>query len=191
VLTFGQIEKRVDSWKKGRTTQHYLDTQLQWEASVVEYVNFLWDCTRVNRDRGKETGSTYLPRDIPLLGPRFVPPSYPQLERRQYAASGLTPDMAYVKPITIVHPFYYPSLTICPKCQSKDSKDISWKGWTSTGSREVHGVQREETAMGYQLQCRACEISVSTKTAEQKGYCYATTNPVFWQNWEYWQIPRR
>src|ERR1700722_7128371 len=158
---------------------------MQWEANVIEYVNFLWDRTRVNRGGGKETAVTHLPKDILIMGPRFVPPSYPQLERRQYAAANLSPAMAYIKPINVVHPFYYPALTICPKCQSKE---VLWKGWTSTGSREGHGIKREETAIGYQLQCKEC---AGESRDEQQGFCYATTNPAFWQNWEYWQIPRQ
>jgi hypothetical protein len=174
----------VDSWKKKRVAEHNSDGQLQWEANVVQYVNFLWDCARVNRSGGKETNMTYLPKDIPLLGPCFIPPTYSQLERRQYGAANISPDLSYIKPINVIHPFYYPALTVCPKCQSKD---VAWEGWTSTGSREVHGLQREETAIGYQLRCRSCEYEENGK---QKGYCFATTNPTFWQNWQRWQIPR-
>jgi hypothetical protein len=157
--------------------------QLEWEAHVVEYVNFLWGRTKVHGGAGKEIAAPYLSKDIPLMGPQFVHPSYLQLERRQYAG-GPSPATAYIKPINVVHPFYYPTLTRCPKCKSKD---VLWEGWTGTGSREVHGLNREEMAIGYQLRCKSCENRVGS---ERAGYCYATTNPVFWQEYEHWQIPR-
>src|ERR1700722_1872184 len=156
-------------------TQHSPDVQLEWEANVVEYVGFLWDQIKVHGNAGKDMAAVrYLPKDIPLMGPLFVPPSYFQLKRRQHVAS-LSPESAYIKAINVVHPFYYPTLTTCPKCKSKD---ILWNGWTGMGACKVHGIRKEERAIGYQLWCRACEL-----LGDGAGYCYVTTNPTFWQDW--------
>ena len=175
------MEKRVQSWKKNRAKQHGSDAQLEWESHVVEYVGFLWDRTKIRGSAGKET--SYLSKDVPLIGPRFIPPSYSQLEMRQHtAASGLSLESAYIKPIN-VHPLYYRTLARCPKCKSTD---VVWDGWTSTGARDVHGICKEERAIGYQLRCSACEKSASH---EKVGYCWATTNHAFWQDCEHWQIP--
>jgi hypothetical protein len=171
----------VESWKRNRTSQHSSDAQLQWEAHVVEYVNFLWAQTK---NRTMETQSSYLSKDIPLLGPRFVPPSHQQLEKRQYTIT-VSPTTAYIKPINIVHPFYYPTLTNCPKCKSTNTL---WEGWTGTGAREVHGLYLEETALGFQLRCKTCE---KRTTEGRNSFCYATTNPIFWQDCEHWQVPRQ
>jgi hypothetical protein len=68
---------------------------------------------------------------------------------------------------------------------------VIWDGWTTSGHRELHGVQEEETVIGYQLICKPCEAQFSrTKGSSDKGsFCFATTNPIFWKNWEHWAIP--
>ncbi|EGN93399.1 hypothetical protein SERLA73DRAFT_156341 [Serpula lacrymans var. lacrymans S7.3] len=46
----------------------------------------------------------------------------------------------------------------------------------------------EEQALGYQLQCRACQDG--SDNAQMGGdYCYATTNYTFWEKWEFWETP--
>src|SRR5262245_28386318 len=122
-----------------------------------------------------------LPSDIPFFGPRFLPPSYMVLQKRQ--TSNFGPEPAYLKPVNIVHPFYYPMLARCPNCQSLD---VKWEGWTGTGSREVHGLKHEETALGYQLRCNACQQKPDTKI-----HCFALTSPLFWDKWQHWEVPRR
>jgi hypothetical protein len=72
---------------------------------------------------------------------------------------------------------------------------VRWDGWTTTGHRDVHGMKEEETVLGYQLICRQCEIRYSHAKdnigGENRSYCFATTNPTFWQKWEHWKIPRK
>jgi hypothetical protein len=145
----------------------------------VEYVNFLWNKTKLP---GKDGARAYLAKDIPILGPRFIPPSFSLLERRQYGVNS-GPETTYIKPFNVVHPFFYPTLEKCPQCHLEDT---TWDGWTGTGSREVHGLFREETALGFQLRCKACENTISDS---HKSFCFATTNSTFWQHWEHWQIP--
>lgn len=124
---------------------------------------------------------------MPLLGPRFLPPSWLHLRRRE-PVPNILPSVAYLKPLHIVHPLYYHWLKTCPQC---DSESVSWQGWTATGPREVHGIRREETTLGYQLECKDCEARFGGRNAEEEGkYCFATTNAKFWERKEHWEIPR-
>jgi hypothetical protein len=145
----------------------------------VQYVAFLYDETKPRSKTGLPRG---LPSDVPFLGPRFLPPSYAVLQKRNWTST-VEPESAYLKPVNVIHPFYYPMLAKCPECQSLD---VKWDGWTGTGSREVHGVKREETALGYQLRCNQCQTSPARKT-----HCFATTNPLFWERKQHWEIPRK
>jgi hypothetical protein len=122
-----------------------------------------------------------LRKEVPLLGPRFLPPSYLHIKKRN-STPNIVPASAYLKPLHIVHPFYYPELSKCPQCHSDN---ILWDGWNTAGHREVHGVYREETTLGYQLKCTPCR-----DTLQPGGYCFATTNAKFWANKEHWEIPR-
>lgn len=125
--------------------------------------------------------------DIPFLGPHFTPPTFIHSQKR-LVTPDITPDTTYLKPLNVVHPFYYPELACCPQC---DSKKIQWNGWTPTGHREVHGVSREETAIGVQLRCSLCQERYG-KDGEEEGkgkYCWATTNALFWERKEHWELP--
>jgi hypothetical protein len=175
-----KVANRVQHWKKVHLDQEA--TQLQWEAEVVEYVNYLHCQTRVHANK-KEGTAPNLRKAIPLLGPRFVPPSYLHLQKR-HVAPIIEPESAYLRPLNIVHPFYYPQIARCPNCKSKD---VLWDGWTSRGSREVHGVGCEEAALGFQLRCKPCERAASSE--RRVTYCTATTNQMFWEQWEHWEIP--
>ena len=119
---------------------------------MVEYVNLIWNTTRCRSS--KATVMKTLGYDVPILGPRFVPPTYLHLRLRPGSVN-MKPDTQYIKPINIVHPLYYPELARCPQCQS--CNDITWEGWTTTGARELHGVSHKETALGLQLRCDACK----------------------------------
>ena len=86
---------------------------------------------------------------------------------------------------------------------------MSWKGWTGTGARDIHGIFQEEVAFGLQLRCptyktlkdateKPCaseqsgEAEVDTNTAARElGYCFVTTNATYWKSWEHWKIPRK
>ncbi|KAK7050400.1 hypothetical protein R3P38DRAFT_3173760 [Favolaschia claudopus] len=180
-----QVAKRVASWTKNREKQSQYQPQLEFEAHVAEYVAFLYTETRPTRTT-KNSNTVPKPKtlkpSIPIYGPRFTPPSLIDVRRR---GGSTRPEIAYLRPINIVHPFFYPLLTKCPHC---GSDDVAWDSWNGTGSREVHGVRREETALGYQLRHKDC-IPDSGGTGT-KSRSFVTTNQVFWKNWEHWEIPR-
>lgn len=168
------------AWTKCRIKGLDRREQLEWTANVLEYVSYVNDETR------KKTPT--LKKEAPLLGPRFVPPSYLHLQHRS-PAPDISPSTAYLKAVHIVHPLYYPWLSKCPQC---NSDDIAWQGWTTTGPRDVHGVSREETAIGVQLKCNQCVTRFGGRDAAEKGtYCFATTNAKFWEKMEHWELPSK
>ncbi|KAI0685313.1 hypothetical protein C8T65DRAFT_712687 [Cerioporus squamosus] len=163
------------------------EPDLEHEAHLCEYVNFLSKHTRATAKGAPP--STLNPR-IPLLGPRFEPPSFSHIQRRS-AAPEVVPTTAYLKPVTIVHPLYFPELGECPNC---GSTDVTWFGWSPTGHREVHGVAHEETGIGFQLRCNPCKKiygkgGTKADDEEQEQYSFLTTNPVFWEKHEHWELP--
>lgn len=163
--------------------------QLEWASAVVEYVNYVFKATTPRGSSKKGIPPLPLRPEVPFLGPRFFPPSYISLQKRSPTPT-IEPESAYLKPLTIIHPFYYPELAKCPQCEAGPEK-LSWQGWTTGGYREVHGVSREEIALGYQLECKACETRFGGRNAAEKGnYCIATTNAKFWESKEHWEIPR-
>ena len=185
-----QVQKHVNSWKKNRESQSTHSLQLEWEAEVVEYIEYVHGETSVHGNAGGNKIPPSLKKDIPLLGPRFLPPSYYHIMKRE-ATPKIIPDIAYIKPLTVIHPVYTGlGLSQCPQCESTD---IRWDGWTTTGARDVHGVHREERALGYQLRCKPCKERYGkggTHENENKLFCFATTNKAFWAKWEHWRIPR-
>ena len=191
-ITTTQVDTRVQSWVKCRSgAQPVVLPQLEWEAHILEYVGFLYRLTKYRRNSGQVgvVPPPSLPKEIPLLGPRFLPPSYLHLQKRQPTPI-IQPQTAYLKPLNVVHPFYHPELDKCPQC---DSTDVLWDGWTTSGHRELHGVQVEETVIGYQLICKPCQgrftRTKGTAICEKGLFCFATTNPNFWKKWEHWRIP--
>ncbi|KAI0685918.1 hypothetical protein C8T65DRAFT_712479 [Cerioporus squamosus] len=146
------VNHRVDKWMKNRPAQACMKAQLLWEAHVVEYVSYAYDCTKLHGNAKKSVPPSLLTA-IPIFGPRFVPPSYAQLLKRDKKAR-IQPEVAYLRPLNVIHPFYHEDLKKCPQC---DSLDVLWDSWTNTGHRELHGVRLEESAIGYQLRCKVCE----------------------------------
>lgn len=146
---------------------------------------YVHKATSVHGLAKKGTASPVLAKDVPFLGPRFLPPSYLLLQKRNPEAD-IKPSTAYLKPLHVVHPFYYPELAVCPQCSSDD---ISWEGFTTTGPRLVHGMAREETAIGAQLKCKPCMSRFGKDGPEEGMYCFATTNPTFWERKQHWEIP--
>ncbi|TFY51908.1 hypothetical protein EVG20_g10784 [Dentipellis fragilis] len=183
VLPASERKQFEQAWKAGAEEQH------EWEAHVTQYVTFLWDRTKVHGNAKKGTEPSTLSKNIPLYGPQFVPPTYLHVQKRDG-----TPDillsLAYLKPLHVVHPFYYPNLAACPQCGS--AKTL-WDSWTSTGPWEVHGVRREEHVIGYQLRCKVCEElygPMDPKAGGKKSHCFATMNAMFWKGKEHWELPR-
>jgi hypothetical protein len=157
---------------------------------VVEYVTYVYDITKIHGN-SKSTTKPHLPKEIPIFRPRFVPPTYLHIKQHE-PNTILSPSTAYLKPFNVIHPFYYDNIGRCPQCSSTD---VRWNAWTPTGHREVHGLREEETALGYQMICKHCEQEYShskKKPANNGGdgsFYFATTNPLFWKNWEHWAIP--
>ncbi|GBE81445.1 hypothetical protein SCP_0311740 [Sparassis crispa] len=181
-----EVETRWKKWKRARPSQSQYTEQLEWEAHVVEYVNTVYKLTKAHGN-SKTATNVSLRHEIPLYGPHFIPPTYAD-EFKQDATPGIVPETAYLKPLTVIHPFYFPELARCPQCSSDD---IKWCGWTPTGHREVHGIFREETALGFQLRCQSCakQCGVHGEGDDEGPYCFSTTSPLFWEKREHWEIP--
>ncbi|KAG1756790.1 uncharacterized protein EDB91DRAFT_1233514 [Suillus paluster] len=158
------------------------EPKLRWEAEVIEYVQF--------------NEPSRLAFNVPLLGPQFLPPTY--LHVHKHPGEGvIKPVVQYLKPLNIIHPFYFRHLAQCPRCSSTD--DTVWEGWTSTGARELHGLYCEELALGTQLCCNICKESAkdtsmngthqsqceATEGDIKQSYCFATTSAAFWKSWEH------
>ncbi|KAH0835880.1 hypothetical protein J3R83DRAFT_9759, partial [Lanmaoa asiatica] len=175
--------------------------QLEWEAEVVEYVNLISQKTWIHKD----SGYVKLLPDISLLGPCFMPLSYLHLTR-QPGNRIINPETQYLKPLTVIHLFYYPELVWCPWCCSSD--DVLWEGWTGTSARDMHGISFEECCLGQQLRCNACkavkpakegcDLSSNSQTESEKhkgdengltGYCFALMSHAYWSHWQRWEIP--
>ncbi|KIJ13163.1 hypothetical protein PAXINDRAFT_14062 [Paxillus involutus ATCC 200175] len=141
------VKARVTAWKNlpSQKKSPRPICQLEWEAEVVEYVTLL---SKKVRPCKKGDAPSKLSLNVPILGPHFVPPSYMHVNKRPGVVN-ITPEIQYLKPINILHPFYYPELACCPQCQSRTK--VTWEGWTATGARDVHGVTCEEVALGLQL----------------------------------------
>ena len=181
-----KVSSKYIHWKGNRANQAGSDAQLTWAANVVAYVNFLWETTKIPPNSGEDKTPRDLARAIPMHGPRFVPPTYMYLRTRQYLAE-IEPGAAYLKPLHIIHPVYYPELLKCPRCGTTDRSKVKWDSWTSAGHRELSGLRRNETVLGYQIRCKDCH-----ELPDENGnthHCLATTNPIFWENWETWAIP--
>ena len=159
----------------------------------------------------EKTTPKSLPVEVPVYGPRFEPPTYLHLKKRN-SAFHVKPDTSYVRPLTIIHPYYFPDLAKCHQC---GSMNVKWEGWNAYGYRDVHGISYEETALGSQLSCKDCKqrgieekgskgkgVQEKGKGVQEKGkagasekdekihHCFAMTNAVVWEKRQLWEIPR-
>ncbi|EJD33698.1 hypothetical protein AURDEDRAFT_177222 [Auricularia subglabra TFB-10046 SS5] len=156
------------------------DEQLHWAAEVLEYVNYVHLRSRVHGN-AKGVNQPTLNAIIPLLGPHFVPPP-PALSYARRAGVELKPESWYLRPLNVVHEFYYPSLRTCRVCGA-DKTQTSSEGWASTVPRRVHGIGIEELAIGQQLKCQRC------KGRGSKQSTYALTSSAFWAVVSYADLP--
>lgn len=202
-----QVKKRVESWTghDERMKNSRPKCQYEWEAEIVEYINYISDKTRIRS--AKALTRPCLNLKIPILGPHFVPPLYLHALRRNQSEPAVNPETLYLKPLRVIHPFYHPELAQCPRCDCTDG--VQWDGWTGTGPRDVHGLFVDEGAIGTQIRCENCKKDPTSKKGQQqsgcgdseqqeqghdsrtqlKGHCFATTNPEFWHTWPHWSIP--
>ncbi|KAF9025548.1 hypothetical protein BDZ89DRAFT_1182009, partial [Hymenopellis radicata] len=177
-----KVKARVTSWTDARSKsgQSAQKEQLMWISEIVEYVSHVWDVTG---GRNGRKISPALPSTILLLGPKFIPPNYHDHYRRRSAVN-IAPRTANLKAVTIVHPVFFPELfNNCPRCNA-GVEDLRSNGWTGQGPREVHGLFREEMALGWQIKCMKC------KDQPEKGHCFASTSAEFWEHKEHWEVPR-
>ncbi|KAJ7026258.1 hypothetical protein C8F04DRAFT_1268296 [Mycena alexandri] len=187
------VKGRLTTWLNSRGDDAQLKIQLEWEANIVQYVDFLHKKTTVHANKKHSTGPPPLPLGIPILGPRFIPPGLHTAKKRDPLT--VNPSVLYIRPLNIVHPFYY-DISACPQC---DSTDIKWDSWTGAGSRDVHGLRCEEKALGFQLRCNPCKakygaggthFGARNLEGEKLGFSFATTNSIFWDRVEHWKVPR-
>ena len=90
-----------------------------WTSHVQEYVQYMWHRTTVKGNKGGKS-PPILGLQIPLMGPRFEPPTYLHMSKRD-PTPDIVPEIAYLKPVTVVHPFYFPEVLTCPRCTSDDT----------------------------------------------------------------------
>ncbi|KAG1814113.1 hypothetical protein EV424DRAFT_1348839 [Suillus variegatus] len=115
----------------------------EWEAEVVEYINYISDKTRTRST--KTLARPCLDSKVPILSPRFLPPSYLHAQKRNQSEPAINPEILYLKALCAIHPFYYPELAKCLRCNGTDN--VQWDGWTGTGPRDVHGLMVDEAAI--------------------------------------------
>lgn len=174
-----QVKQKVKTWTGKKQPSDVNIDQLEWSAHVVQYVTYIYDLVQVHKNSKNKSTIKLVPKETPLLGPHFSPPSYIHRHLRE-ALPTITPTPMYLRPLHVIHPLFYPNIgRSCPAC---DAEDVRWHGWTNTGPREVHGVQQEEMAIGYQLRCDSCN-------RQGRKHCLATTSREFWDRQEHWQIP--
>lgn len=163
--------------------------QLEWAAAVTVYVDFVHKRTSLHGNAKTGSVPPTLGEGFPILGPRFVPPSHLHLQKRR-SQPRIQASTSYLRPLHIIHPFFYPSLAQCPTC---GSDNVSWDSWTRNGPREVHGMHRDETALGVQLRCKSCKKQLMEKAGSEDSdghSCVATTSYLFWRTTEFWKLPR-
>ena len=187
-----QVTAKLPSWMESRTNHQSVDPeQLKFEANIVAYLNELNSYTFYHGNSAHAGEVRPLPTNFPILGPRFVHPSYLEGNLTNPGSAKVDPHVALIMPVNVIHPVYYTrtrkNLRRCPRCGEENVKNVHWNGWGATGHREVFGVRRPETALGYQLRCRTCQAAGGERAA---SHCFATTSPEFWAGWKFWEIPR-
>lgn len=95
VGTFIQVENRVKSWDKSRANQSQNEVQLTWVANAVEYTNNIWQATNTPKSAKDQIPRT-LGMDVPLFGPRFIPPGYFHQQKRHGTNLVITPATSYI-----------------------------------------------------------------------------------------------
>lgn len=145
----------------------------------------------IRSSQGSDLSTALDPR-WPIIGPEFEPPTYLHQVLRE-AAPQIDPELTYLKPCYVVHWIFHEVLRRCPKCHGKR---LERNGWNPSGPREVHGLFREEMALGIQLRCLDCaEKYAKQGQMERAGsegrYCWTTTSAEFWENFEHWELPSK
>jgi hypothetical protein len=75
-----QMKKRKDEWMKHRSAQPEREQQLEWDANIVEYVQYVHKKTSIHAGTQNGTAPPSLGKEVPILSPRFLPPTYLHLQ---------------------------------------------------------------------------------------------------------------
>ena len=182
----------ADKWcarRRGHQSTYW--PQLHFVANVVVYVKHLQKLT-ARAPNAKSDAPKPLSESVPLFGPRFIPPNALWESSKRGPAADVTPESLYLKPVTVIHPFYFRGLCHCPNdlsTEPSERHDFKWDGWTTMGPQEVHGVWHEEMAIGLQLRCFTCREAENGSAEDQ--HCFASTSAAFWRDVQHWEIPRK
>ncbi|KAI1782041.1 hypothetical protein LXA43DRAFT_906973, partial [Ganoderma leucocontextum] len=162
---------------------------LQWITDITEYLIATGNAIR---SAGGSDLSGALDPLWPMVGPSFEPPTYLHQVLREVTPD-IEPDLTYLKGCYAVHWIFHDALRRCPKCHGKN---LERNGWNPSGPREVHGLFREEMAIGIQLRCLDCAAKYAKNGQPGRNsegsngrYCWTTTSPEFWENFEHWELP--
>lgn len=186
-----KINRRSQNWRiiREKERQSTYQPQLDFVSATCEYSTFLLQ--QIRNLKGEKGARKKLNPRIPLFGHKFFPPSYIS-EMLRKVSPDVTPDLAYLKPVTVLHPGLIEELNFCPRCNATGS-DLSCTGWTTTGPRDVHGIFSEEQVIGVQMRCNKCKEARGKADAadeeEDPSYCWGTASSPFWEKKEHWEIP--
>ncbi|PIL35895.1 hypothetical protein GSI_01555 [Ganoderma sinense ZZ0214-1] len=200
-----RILRRSDNWliMREKERQSTYKPQLQFAACCCQYASFV--ANEIRNLKGEKCAHKKLNSKIPWLGPRFLPETYTS-QKRRLVSPDVIPDLACLKPVTILHPYFFDELNICPRCGATGD-DLSWGRWTTSGPRDVHGVYGEEQVIGVQMRCNKCKEArgnTGRRGGRGKGgggdddddddyddpsYCWGTASYQFWEGKEHWEIP--
>lgn len=157
--------------------------QLVYASEACQYIKYLYDKTLVN--------GNFSP-NLPLYGPRFSPPPPALSHRNPNAASSIPPQDFYLKPITVVHELFRPSLMACPICARAGRNEVKLErqGSTPEGPPTVHGIYEGEYVIGSRIRCKTCELDLKTRRVKGR-FQWSFTAQEFWSGKLYWEIPRK
>ena len=126
----------ADKWcarRRGHQSTYW--PQLHFVANVVVYVKHLQKLT-ARAPNAKSDAPKPLSESVPLFGPRFIPPNALWESSKRGPAADVTPESLYLKPVTVIHPFYFRGLCHCPNdlsTEPSERHDFKWDGWTTMG----------------------------------------------------------
>ncbi|KAG8938303.1 hypothetical protein FRC04_009122 [Tulasnella sp. 424] len=175
-----EVKKRVMGWQRAGSLVS--EGQLVYASEACQYIKYLYDKTLVN--------GNFSP-NLPLYGPRFSPPPPALSHRNPNAASSIPPQDFYLKPITVVHELFWPSLMACPICAKAGRNEVKLErqGFTPEGPRTVHGIYEDEYVIGSRIRCKTCELDLKTRRVKGR-FQWSFTAQEFWSGKLYWEIPR-
>lgn len=151
---------------------------MEFAAQVCQYVKVMY---------GKLLANGKCDPNLPLYGPRFLPPSPTIVYRNPLSSSEISTRDFYLKPVTVVHELYWPSLLRCPTCEkaNRQKPSLQRQGFTPEGPRTVHGIKEEEYVIGTKIRCRTCA------NLNEDRIQWSFTSSEFWSDRMYWEIPRK